>query len=127
MLGLTVSAANRDFHEALHEEIINVSYVHHVHPGDVVGAFSYITDVDENLPGDLESVTVRTIGVKNMDVVQDLEGVMIPMELLLTGKTYTKAVEQICKSLCPKLSNRVIAVVDRKIIRQSNKREVFLL
>ena len=62
VLGLTMSAANRDFHETLHEEIINVSYVHHLHPGDVVGAFSYISDVNENLPGDLESVTVRTIG-----------------------------------------------------------------
>eukprot|EP00569_Conticribra_weissflogii_P007126 CAMPEP_0171344752 /NCGR_PEP_ID=MMETSP0878-20121228/20059_1 /TAXON_ID=67004 /ORGANISM="Thalassiosira weissflogii, Strain CCMP1336" /LENGTH=447 /DNA_ID=CAMNT_0011848013 /DNA_START=258 /DNA_END=1601 /DNA_ORIENTATION=+ len=127
VLGLTMSAANRDFHEALHEELVNVSYVHHLHPGDVVSAFSYVSNVNENLPGDLESVTVRTIGVKNMDVVNDLDGVSIPMELLETDKTYTKAVEQICKNLCPKLANKVITVVDRKIIRQSNRREVFLL
>lgn len=127
VLGLTTSAANRDFHEALHEEVINVSYVHHLHPGDVVGAFSYISDVNENLPGDLESVTVRTIGVKNMDVMNDLQDVSIPMELLLTDKTYTKSVDGICKSLCPKLYNKIVAVVDRKIIRQSNRREVFLL
>lgn len=127
VLGLTTSAANRDFHEALHEEVINVSYVHHLHPGDVVGAFSYISDVNENLPGDLESVTVRTIGVKNMDVMNDLQDVSIPMELLLTEKTYTKSVDGICKTLCPKLYNKIVAVVDRKIIRQSNRREVFLL
>jgi hypothetical protein len=122
-----MSAANRDFHESLHEEVINVSYVHHLHPGDVVGAFSYVSDVNENLPGDLESVTVRTIGVKNMDVMNDLHDVSIPMELLLTEKTYTKSVDAICKTLCPKLYSKVVAVVDRKIIRQSNKREVFLL
>ncbi|KAL3792765.1 hypothetical protein ACHAWO_002370 [Cyclotella atomus] len=127
VLGLTMSAANRDFHESLHEEVINVSYVHHLHPGDVVGAFSYVSDVNENLPGDLESITVRTIGVKNMDVMNDLHDVSIPMELLLTEKTYTKSVDAICKTLCPKLYNKVVAVVDRKIIRQSNKREVFLL
>jgi hypothetical protein len=107
--------------------VINVSYVHHLHPGDVVGAFSYVSDVNENLPGDLESVTVRTIGVKNMDVMNDLHDVSIPMELLLTDKTYTKSVDAICKTLCPKLYSKVVAVVDRKIIRQSNKREVFLL
>jgi len=123
VLGLTVSASNRDFHESLHEEIVNVSYVHHLHPDDVVSAFSYITDVDENLPGELESISVRTIGVKNID----LEGVDIPMELLLTEKTHTKNIDRICKSLCPKLTNKIIAVMDRKIIRQSNRREVFLL
>lgn len=123
VLGLTVSASNRDFHESLHEEIINVSYIHNLHPDDVVSAFSYITHVDENLPGELESVSMRTFGVKNVD----LEGVDIPVELLLTEKTYTKNVDRICNSLCPKLTNKTIAVVDRKIIRQSNRREVFLL
>ena len=123
VLGLTNSLSNRDLHESLHEEIENVSYIHHLHPGDVVSAFSYITDVDENLPGELEKLSVRTIGVKNVD----LEGIDFPLELLLTDKTYTKNIDRICKSLCPKLTNKIIAVVDRKIIRQSNRREVFLL
>ncbi len=51
----------------------------------------------------------------------------IPMELLTTDKTYTKNIDAICKLLVPKLTNKIIAVVDRKIIRQSNRREVFLL
>ncbi|KAL9186239.1 hypothetical protein ACHAXT_005477 [Thalassiosira profunda] len=123
VLGLTVSASNRDLHEVLHEEIVNVSYIHHLHPGDVVSAFSYITGVDENLPGSLEEVSVRTVGVKNIS----LEDVDIPVELLTTDKTYTKNVDRICKSLCPKLTNKIVAVVDRKILRQSNRREVFLL
>ena len=97
MLGLTVSASNRDFHESLHEEIVNVSYVHHLHPSDVVSAFSYITDVDENLTGELECISVRTIGVKNID----LQGIDLPVELLETEKTYTKNVDRICKGLCP--------------------------
>jgi hypothetical protein len=124
VLGLTLSASNRDFHESLHEEITNVSYVHHLHPDDVVGAFSYVTEVDENLPGELENISVRTIGVKNMDLDSSIG---IPMELLTTEKTYTKNIDAICKLLVPKLTNKIIAVVDRKIIRQSNRREVFLL
>ena len=127
VLGLVVSAANRDFHEKLSEEISCVNYIHHLHPDDVVGSLSYVVDVDENLPGDLECISVRTIGVKNIDVANDLADENIPMELLTSDKTYTKEVERICKTLCPKLSNKIIAVVDRKIIRQSNRREVFLL
>ena len=79
--------------------------------------------MDENLPGEMECITVRTIGVKNMD----LEGIMFPMELLLTDKAYTKNIDGICKRHCPKLTNKIIAVVDRKIIRQANRKEVFLL
>lgn len=127
VLGLVVSAANRDFHEKLSEEITSVNYVHHLHPEDVVGSISYVVNVDENLPGDLECISVRTIGIKNIDVANDLADENIPMELLTSDKTYTKEVERICKTLCPKLSNKIIAVVDRKIIRQSNRREVFLL
>lgn len=127
VLGLVVSAANRDFHEMLSEEIVSVNYIHHLHPDDVVGSLSYVADVDENLPGDLECITVRTIGVKNIDVANDLVGECIPIELLTSERTYTSEVERICKKLCPKLSSKVIAVVDRKIIRQSNRREVFLL
>lgn len=123
VLGLVVSSSNRDFHESLHEEIVNVSYVHPLHPEDVVSSFSYITKVDANLPGELECVSVRTIGVKN----STMDGIDIPIELLLTDKTYTKNVDGICKMLCPKLTNKIIAVVDRQIIRQSNRSEVFLL
>ena len=123
VLGLTVSASNRDFHESLHEEIVNVSYIHHLHPSDVVNAFSYITDVDEHLTGELECISVRTIGVKNID----LQEIDLPVELFETDKTYTKNVDRICKRLCPKLTNKIIAVVDRKIIRQSNRKQVFLL
>ena len=121
------SAGNRDFHEKLSEEIVMVNYIHHLHPDDVVGSFSYVVDVDENLPGDLESVVVRTIGCKNMDVANDLVDERIPMELLTSENTYTKDIERICKTSCPKLCNKIVAVVDRKIIRQSNRREVFLL
>ena len=128
VLGLVVSAANRDFHEKLSEEIVSVNYVHHLHPDDVVGSLSYdVVDVDENLPGDLECFTVRTIGVKNIDVANDLVDERIPLELLTSKRTHTSEVERICKSLCPKLCNQIIVVVDRKIIRQSNRREVFLL
>lgn len=65
VLGFSVSS-NRDFHQTLHEELVNVViYIHPLHPDDVVSSFSYITKVDENLPRELECVSVRTIGVKN--------------------------------------------------------------
>ena len=51
----------------LHEELTECSFVNNLHPGDTVGALTFITAVEENVGGDLEAVTMRTIGLKNID------------------------------------------------------------
>lgn len=97
-----------------------------LHPENMVGALSYVSAVDENLPGDLEVVTVTTLGVKNVHVQRDLENVDIPLDLFRPG-IFSKEIEQICKESCPVLSNKVVVQVGRKILRQANRRQVFLL
>lgn len=127
VLGITMSASSRDLHEILHEEILNASYVNSLHPGNLVGAISYVQSLDENVPGDLESLLVRTIGIKNLDVKRDLDGVELPIELFTGNATLPKQIEAICKSKCPALSNRIVLQMDRRIIRQSSRKEIFLL
>jgi len=127
VLGLTLSASARDFHEVLHEEIVSASYVNALHPENVVGALSYVSAVNNNLPGDLQVVTVTTLGVKNMNVKRELaDGVEIPLSLFKSG-IFSKEIEQICKESCPALSNKIVLQVERKILRQARHREVFLL
>jgi acyl dehydratase len=126
VLGITMSASARDLHEILHEEIMSCSYVNELNPGSVVGAVSYVSAVDDNLPGDLEVVTVTTLGIKNFNVKRDLAGVDIPLELFKSG-IFSKEIEKICKESCPLLSGKIIVQVERKIVRQTRHREVFLL
>lgn len=126
VLGLCLSACSRDLHEVLHEEIVSCAYINSCHPDNMVGAISYISAVDDNLPGDLEIVTVTTLGVKGINVVRDLAGVGIPSSLFKAG-IYTKEIEQICKESCPTLSNKIVIQVVRKILRQTSHRQVFLL
>jgi hypothetical protein len=132
VLGITMSASARDFHEVLHEEIVSVNYVNSLHPGNMVGAISYIQSVDDAV-GDLQVVTVRTLGIKNLDVKKDLQGVGLPIELFdtrsrSTGKRTKKTdLELICKTKCPQLQNKIVVQVDRKILRQARHQEVFLL
>jgi len=92
----------------------------------MVGALSYVSAVDEHLPGDMEIATVTTLGVKNIHVIRDLSDVEIPLDLFQPG-IFSKEIEQICKESCPALSNKVVVQVERKILRQSRRREVFLL
>jgi acyl dehydratase len=122
VLGCVMSAASRDLHEVLHEELLSVQYVNSLHPGNLVGAISYIQSVDENVPGDLECLNVRTIGIKNMDVKRDLYEVNLPIELFQGKPLKPKEIESICKTKCPKLSNKIIVQMDRRIIRQVRPR-----
>eukprot|EP00551_Chaetoceros_affinis_P010699 CAMPEP_0203675752 /NCGR_PEP_ID=MMETSP0090-20130426/21984_1 /ASSEMBLY_ACC=CAM_ASM_001088 /TAXON_ID=426623 /ORGANISM="Chaetoceros affinis, Strain CCMP159" /LENGTH=375 /DNA_ID=CAMNT_0050542065 /DNA_START=22 /DNA_END=1146 /DNA_ORIENTATION=+ len=73
VLGMAMSCSSRDLHEILHEELLSCSYVHSLHPGDVVSGMSYIKSVTSSGPWDLESVVVRTVAVKNLDLVRDLD------------------------------------------------------
>jgi hypothetical protein len=36
-----------------------VSFVNHVHPGDTVGALTFVQSLEENIAGDLEAVRAR--------------------------------------------------------------------
>jgi hypothetical protein len=128
VLGLVMSAASRDLHEILHEEILHASYANSLHPDDLVGAISYVQSVDETAPGDLEVIQVRTIGLKNVDVKRDLRGVELPLELFTGNAMLPKELERICKTKCPILTNKIVVVMDRRIIRQSSSHEgIFLL
>lgn len=127
VLGITMSASARDFHEILHEEVLNVNYVSPLHPGNMVGAVSYIHSVEEAV-GDLQVVTIRTLGIKNLNVQTDLAGINMPLELFEMGKTFkAKEIQQLCKTMCPQLHNKIVVQVDRRILRQSRRHDVFLL
>jgi acyl dehydratase len=126
VLGITTSAAARDLHEILHEEVQSCAYINKLHPDNVVGAMSFVHSVEDNLPGDMELVTVTTIGMKNLNVQRDLQNVDIPVELFQPG-LFTKEIEKICKEACPVLSGKIVVAVERKILRQTKHREVFLL
>ena len=42
---------------------------------------SKVLGVEEDVGGDLEAITMRTVGVKNVDVSKELPGVAFPIEL----------------------------------------------
>ena len=101
------------------------SYINNLHPENVVGAISYVLAIDDNLPGDLEVATVVTLGIKNINI-KELVDVDIPAEVFKPG-IFAKEVEAIVKKKCPILSGKIVVSVERKILRQTRHRQVFLL
>lgn len=72
-------------------------------------------------------MTIRTIGVKNVDVHRELLARPFPLELFTKKGLRTKHVEALCKAHMPELSKKVVCVMERRILRQSPKTEAFLL
>ena len=138
VLGLACSAAARDLHEVLYESLGSVSFTNNVHPGDTVGAFSFVKHVAETASGDMEAIDVVTVGVKNVDVVCALAGKEIPTSLFYKdrregnkqGMLFTrKDVEKICRENVGMdvLMDKIVLVAERRIVRQAAKYQAFLL
>jgi len=124
--GLVVSAASRDLHEVLHEEVHNVSYINHVHPGDTISAITYVNSIDDSIcTGDLECVNITTLGVKNVNLKDQID--KLPLEIFHSDNSTTKGIERICKEKCPELSGKIAVYLKRQIIRQTKRKNMFLL
>lgn len=81
ILGMTLSLASKDLYEVLHEELSECVFPNHLNPGEVVSALTFILKLEEHVSGDIEAITVRTIGVKNCDVIRYLKGKKLPGEV----------------------------------------------
>ena len=66
----------------MHEEILQCSFPNNLSPGDTVGALTYIQALEEHVSGDIEALTIRTIGVKNYDVHRKLTNQALPSEVM---------------------------------------------
>jgi hypothetical protein len=130
VLGLTTSLASRDLHEVLFEELIECSYPNNTAPGDALGALTYIVDREEHVSGDIEALTIRTIGIKNTDVQRALKDRHLPLELFAGPFKVIRrpvALEEMLKKTCPELSKLVVCIADRKVYRLAPKQTPFLL
>ena len=116
-----------DRFQLLHEDLLECSYINNLHPGDTVGALSFVRSLEETVSGELESLIIRTVGVKNIDVPRELAGVPLPMELFSGKVLRPRDYEAICESECPILKNKIVASLERRILRQAPRSESFLL
>jgi hypothetical protein len=67
--------------QVLYEELQECAFPNNLSPGDTVGGLSYISNLEEHVSGDIEALSVRTVGVKNCDVHRALAGKGLPAEV----------------------------------------------
>jgi citrate lyase beta subunit/acyl dehydratase len=116
VMAMVQAATSRELRQILDEEIVQCSHVNRVTPGDNIGAISYVIDV-EPFTEHLEWVTVKTLGLKNIDVATELADVAIPRELLQADPLKPSAIESICAARCTFLARRIALQMTRKLLR----------
>ena len=92
------------------------SHVNTIAPEDCIGAISRVLSV-EQISDQLEAVRVKTLGLKNVDVEQELVDVEIPETLLDDQERKPSQIEAICADQCHILSDRIALQAVRTIIR----------
>jgi len=129
VLGLVSSLTSRDLHEALYEDLLECTFPNNLTPGDTVGAVSFVQELEEHVSGDIECITVRTIGIKNCDVHRQLKDKDLPVELFTRKfqELRPAELEELVRKNIPELSRRIVCIADRKIYRQAPKHAPFLL
>ena len=117
VMAMVQAAASRELRQILDEEVVHCSHVNPITPGDNIGAISHVIEVEAGPSEHLEWVTVKTLGLKNIDVATELADVAIPRELLQADPLKPSAIEAICAASCPFLTRRIALQMTRKLLR----------
>lgn len=113
---LVFAICDRELRQIIDEVLEKSSHINTITPEDRIGAISRVLSV-EQISDQLEAVRVKTLGLKNVDVEQELVGIDIPEELLDDQERKPSDIEAICADQCPILCNRIALQAVRTIIR----------
>ncbi|XP_035668221.1 uncharacterized protein LOC118410555 isoform X2 [Branchiostoma floridae] len=113
----TVHNVADEFGDILYQEVVEASNVNRVNQEDMIGSVSFIHSIQQLKENpDLEEVTVRTLGIKNLDV-DELMDRDFPVRLFCGANMKTADYEKICSEEFPLLYRRIATQVLWKFLR----------
>ncbi|MCU4166383.1 FAS1-like dehydratase domain-containing protein [Carboxylicivirga caseinilyticus] len=116
VVSMVLSIASREFRQLLSPEIVRAFHVVPVVAEDRIGAFSFVKEVAQIMPG-FEEITLLTFGVRNVDTEMDLGDIAFPVELFSDLKRPSD-VERVLEDKCPSLTGIICCVAEWKILRK---------
>ncbi|MEC9466880.1 MAG: aldolase/citrate lyase family protein [Myxococcota bacterium] len=113
---LAHACAERELRPILDETLEYSQHIHPVHPGERIGAVSHVLACRAISPH-LEEVRVMTLGLREVDVVNELDQLPLPAALFVPDNQKPSAIQAICRQHCPELENR-IALRSLRVLRR---------
>ncbi len=117
VLAMVSGIAAREFRQILMQEIHNAFHVNPVFAEDRLGAFSYVREVRQPMPG-FEEISIRTFGIRNMDTEPELSDVAFPKSLFDANVERPYEVRQIIEEKCPVLRDKLGCMIDWSVLRK---------
>lgn len=116
VVSMILGISGREFRQLLLPQVERAFHVVPVVAEDRIGAFSYVKEVSQIMPG-FEELHVVTFGLRNVDTEPELKEAAFPMELF--GELRRPAdVEKILEEKCPALAGKICCVAEWKGLRK---------
>eukprot|EP01083_Nonionella_stella_P064339 167584_1 len=125
LIALTHSIASKELYEVIYEELLDSHIINKATPNDCISSMTYIIDIDDKKYEYFEEVECCTIGVKNLDITNQLNNVKIPLSLFRPG-IFPRDVENICSKFVPELKNKIVVHSYRKLLRHKPKSDTMI-
>lgn len=94
-------------------------FANRVSPVDLLGSVSYIRNIRTIKEG-FEEVQITTLGIKNVDIVNDLKNIKFPIELFTAQNQWRPtSLEKFVEANIPILAQKIVVIVNRTMVRQS--------
>jgi len=116
VISMVLGISGREFRQLLLPQVERAFHVVPVVAEDRVGAFSYVKDVAQIMPG-FEELHVLTFGLRNVDTELELGDASFPIELF-EDLQRPSDVERILEEKCPALSGLICCVAEWKALRK---------
>lgn len=113
---LAYACSERELRPVLDERLERSHHVNPVAPGERVGAISRVLSI-RPISEHLEEVRVHTLGLREVDVLGELAGVPLPVELFDPAPLKPSAIQAICRDHCPQLEGKIALRALRVILR----------
>lgn len=119
VISLLLGAVGRDVTHVIWERLVSANNIRPLSPTDTLGAISHVTAA-RSVAGrpDLEVLTLKSLGLKNISPARELAGTALPRALFGRKRLGAAGYDALCREHgAPHLDGRIVCDVVRHIVR----------
>jgi hypothetical protein len=105
VMALVLANALKDFKQVVDQKIISCSHINKIAPNDTISSVSYIQE--REIHHDYEVITIKTLGLRNIDPSVELSSHNWPVSLFNKTEMRPAAMESLLKKEMPELFHKV--------------------
>jgi len=114
-MAVALANALKDLKQVVDQQIISCSHINKIGPLDTISSVSYIHESE--LENDCEVLTIKTIGLRNIDAATELSNCDWPMELFSKKELRPAEMELLLSNEMPEIFHKVCIQILWKIWR----------